>query len=136
MPGRVRVIPASRAAGPAVVSRGLSLDVTPHALERFLSDESGPVVLVNLVRLRPGGENAYSRYRDAVGPLGASVGAELLYAGQAAGTLIGEEDWDLAYVVRYPSRQAVADLVRNPDFEQLADLRHEALEAGVLYAFS
>ena len=123
-------------AAPTVVSRGLGLDVTPETLEPFLAGGAGPIVLVNLVRLRPGGDDAYSRYRDAVAPLGASVGAEVLYAGRAAGTLIGEEDWDLAYVVRYPSRRAVADLVRNPDFERLTDLRHEALEAGVLYAFS
>ena len=93
-------------------------------------------MLVNLVRMRPGGEAAYARYRDAVGPLAARVGAEVVYAGEAAGTLIGDEDWDLAYVVRYPSRRAVSDLVTDPEFEALAALRHEALAGGILHAFS
>lgn len=95
------------------------------------------MVLVNLVRLRPGGEAAYGRYRDAVAPLTDAVGADVVFAGEAAaGPLIGEDRWDLAYVVRYPSRQAVAALVRDPAFEELTELRHEALEDGVLYAFT
>jgi uncharacterized protein (DUF1330 family) len=114
----------------------LALDVTPEALERFLSGEGGPVVLVNLVKVRPGGVAAYERYREAVGLLAARVGAEVIYAGTAAGTLIGERDWDPGHVVRYPSRQAVADLVRAPEFEALASLRHEALEGGILHAFT
>ena len=113
----------------------MALDVTAAALERFLDGQPGPVVLVNLVRLRAGGADAYTEYRDAVGPIAARVGAELLYAGEAAGALIGEADWDLAYVVRYPSREAVAELVRAPDFEALAPLRHAALADGILYAF-
>lgn len=113
----------------------MSLDVTAEALERFLDGPPGPVVLVNLVRVKQGGEQAYEAYRDAVGPLAARVGAEVVYAGKAAGTLIGAGEWDLVAVVRYPSRQAVAELVRDPEFEALTALRHEALDAGILYAF-
>ena len=114
----------------------MALDVTPEALERFLTGDDGPVVLVNLVRLRRDGGDAYERYREALGPLAARVGAEVLYAGTSAGTLIGEQDWDLALVVRYPSRQAVADLVHDPDFVTLTERRHAALEDGILHAFT
>jgi hypothetical protein len=35
------------------------LDISEEAIERFLADDDGePVVLVNLVRIRPGGESA------------------------------------------------------------------------------
>lgn len=37
----------------------MGLDVTPEALDRFLAGGEGPVVLVNLVRLQPGGDDAY-----------------------------------------------------------------------------
>jgi uncharacterized protein (DUF1330 family) len=113
------------------------LDITDETLDRFLAEDDGaPVVLVNLVRLRPDGAAAYREYGAAVAPLLAGVAAELIYAGEARGVLIGEETWDLAAVVRYPNRAALAQLVRNPAFAELTSLRHAALEAGILYAFS
>jgi uncharacterized protein (DUF1330 family) len=114
-----------------------SLDITEDALERFLAeDDGGSVVLVNLVRLRPDGASAYREYGEAVGPLLAAVGAELLYAGETRGMLIGDEKWDLAAVVRYPNRAALARLVRDPSFVAVTPLRHAALEAGILHAFT
>jgi len=114
----------------------LGLDVTPEALDRFLAGGDGPIVLVNLVRLRSGGSDAYARYRDAIGPIVERVGAELVYAGSSMGTLIGDDGWDIAAVVRYPSRQALAELIHDPAFEAATPLRHEAVEDGVLYAFA
>ncbi len=114
----------------------MGLDITPEALERFLAGGDGPVVLVNLVRLRPGGADAHRRYGAVVGPLLTRVGAEVLYSGSAAGALIGEDSWDLVAVTRYPSREALARLVHDPEFEAAAPFRHEALEDGVLYAFT
>ena len=114
----------------------MGLDITADALEHFLEADDGPVVLVNLVRLRPGGEDAYRRYGEAVAPLLARHGAQLVYAGSAQGTLIGDEAWDYAAVTRYPSRTALAGLVRDPEFELTTPLRHEALEDGILHAFT
>jgi uncharacterized protein (DUF1330 family) len=114
----------------------MGLDITEEALGRFLAAAEGPVVLVNLVRLKAGGDEAYRLYGQAVAPLLARHGAELIYAGAAAGVLIGQERWDLAAVTRYPSRAALAALVRDPDFVDSAPLRHAALEDGVLYAFA
>ena len=114
----------------------MGLDITPDALDRFLEGGDGPVVLVNLVRLRPGGTEAYARYAEAVGPLLARHGASVLYAGSAQGVLIGEERWDRVAVTAYPSRNALAALVRDPEFEAATPLRHEALEDGILHAFT
>src|SRR6185437_43979 len=50
--------------------------------------------------------------------------------------LIGDEAWDVAVVTRYPSRRALAELVRDPEFEATTPLRHAALEAGILHAFA
>jgi uncharacterized protein (DUF1330 family) len=113
----------------------MALDITEEAIAQFLEGEPGPVVLVNLIRLKPGGEDAYRRYGEAVGPLLARHGAELIYAGAAAGTLIGDEDWDFAAVTRYPTREALAALVRDPEFAATTPLRHDALDDGILYAF-
>ena len=113
------------------------LDISEAALERFLAEDDGAtVVLVNLVRLHPDGAAVYREYAESVAPLLAGVGAELVYAGEARGTLIGDEKWNLAAVVRYPNRMAFARLVRDPAFVALAPLRHAALEAGILHVFT
>jgi uncharacterized protein (DUF1330 family) len=92
------------------------------------------VVLVNLVRLRPGGEAAYQRYLDAIGPAAARHGAELVYSARCVGTLIGDDQWDLVILTRYPSRAALAGLVADPEFGAAKALRHQALADGILYA--
>jgi uncharacterized protein (DUF1330 family) len=112
----------------------VGLDVEPEPLARFLEGDEGPVVLVNLVRLRPGGEAAYERYRDAIAPVAVRHGAELVYSARCVGTLIGDDEWDLVVLTRYPSRSALADLVADPEFEAAKALRHEALADGILYA--
>ena len=113
----------------------MALDVSGEALERLLQEGEGEVVLINLVRLRAGGAEAYQQYQAAVAPIAARHGAAAIFAGPGVGTLIGDDAWDLGVVTRYPSRQALADLVNDPDFVDLTDLRHQALEGGVLYAF-
>ena len=117
--------------------RVTELDISEEAIERFLAEDDGePVVLVNLVRLRPGGEDAFRRYGEAVAPLLARVGTEIIYSGALRAALIGPDRWDRAVVARYPRRAALAELVRDPEFQAAAPLRHEALEAGLLYAFA
>ncbi len=116
----------------------MGLDITDAALEAFLAEAGdGPVVLVNLVRIRPGGLAAYDRYLEAIGPCFAAVGATAVWLGEAVprGNLIDEVGYDRAAVVRYPDRQAVAALLVDPEFIAAAPLRHEALEAGILHAF-
>ena len=55
----------------------MGLDITEQALRRFVEEAGpGPVTLVNLVRLRPDGEEAYRAYLEAIGPCIADVGAE------------------------------------------------------------
>ena len=114
----------------------MALDVSGDGLERLLRGGEGPVVLVNLIRLRPSGTEDYRRYQAAVAPITARYGAEVIFAGPGVGTLIGDDSWDVGVVTRYPSRQALAALVNDSDFLELTALRHQALESGVLYAFA
>ena len=114
----------------------MALDITPEALQRLLDTGGGPVTLVNLIRLRPDGREAYARYQEALKPIAAKVEAEVIYAGPFVGTLIGEGSWDFAIVTRYADREELARLVRDPDFEATTPLRHAALEDGILHAFA
>lgn len=114
----------------------MGLDIAPEALDRLLAEGDGPVTLVNLIRLRPGGGDAYERYQEALRPIAARVDARVVYAGPYAGTLIGDERWDYAIVTSYADRAELAKLVRDPDFEATMPLRHAALEDGILHAFA
>jgi uncharacterized protein (DUF1330 family) len=114
----------------------MGLDITPAALQRLLDAGGGPVTLVNLIRLRQDGAQAYQRYLDAVAPAIARVDAELIYAGPYVSTLVGDERWDHAAVTRYADRRELAKLLTDPEFEAATPLRHAALEAGVLHAFA
>jgi uncharacterized protein (DUF1330 family) len=94
----------------------------------------GAVVMLNLLRFRPdGGAERYAEYGTAVAPLLERVGGEIVFAGQPASPLIGEEGWDLVAVVRYPSRQAFLDMVSSEEYREIAHLRTESLLASELH---
>lgn len=114
----------------------MGLDITPEALAGLLDEGEGPVTLVNLIRLRSDGEEAYARYREVVEPILAKLEGEVLYAGPYVATLIGDERWDFAAVTRYADRREIAKLVEDPEFQAATPLRHAALEAGILHVFA
>lgn len=113
------------------------IDIEDRDLDVLLAeDPGGPVVMLNLLRFREdGGRASYQRYAEA---LGASVnqryGIVLDYLGDGGRALVAEEGqaWDMVVLVRYPSRQAFADMIRDPDYRALSHLRSEALVESVL----
>ena len=42
------------------------------------------------------------------------------------------DDWDAVVLVRYPSREVFAGMVRSPEYRAIEHLRMEALEDAVL----
>jgi uncharacterized protein (DUF1330 family) len=118
----------------------MPVDPTGEDLKRYLADDpGGPVVMLNLLRFKPdGGREGYQRYVDAFADQSSRFGAELLYAGDLGSALVAPADWswDAMLVVRYPSRQAFSEMVRDPDYQQITHLRTEALEEAVLQASS
>ena len=100
------------------------LDVRPDAVrELFARAPTGPIVMLNLIRLRtvadyasnaaaapPGpisGRAAFDRYIEETLPLLRKSGGELLFLGNGAGFLIGpaDERWDVAMLVRQKDLQ-------------------------------
>lgn len=114
------------------------IDPTGQDLKRYLAeDPGGPVVMLNLLRFRPdGGRERYTEYvehfRRASGPFG----AEVVYVGDGLTALVAEpgQSWDAVLLVRYPSRQAFSDMVRDPTYQQGSHLRTQALTEAVLQA--
>ncbi|MFQ5458095.1 MAG: DUF1330 domain-containing protein, partial [Myxococcota bacterium] len=95
----------------------------------------GPVAMLNLLKFKPeGGREMYGRYGLAVMPLLQKAGGRIVYAGEAAERVIGQEDWDSILIVEYPTRQAFLDMVMSPAYLAIQHLRDESLVRSVLYA--
>lgn len=114
------------------------IDPTGPDLKRYLAeDPGGPVVMLNLLRFRPdGGRERYAEYVDHFSATTSAYGAEVLYLGDGSTAVVAEagQTWDAVLLVRYPSRQAFSDMVRDPAYQAGAHLRTEALTEAVLQA--
>jgi uncharacterized protein (DUF1330 family) len=114
------------------------IDPTGAGLKQFLAeDPGGPVVMLNLLRYRPdGGREGYQDYVAHFRRTAAKFGAEVLYVGDGSSVLVAEpgQAWDSVLLVRYPSRQAFSDMVRDPEYGAGTHLRTDALVEAVLQA--
>jgi uncharacterized protein (DUF1330 family) len=108
------------------------------ALLSAAAENDEPVVMINLLQFGPDGAESYQRYAKAVQPFLESVGASVLYAGDASHVVAGEIDqpwWNAIVVVRYPSRAAFVAMATNPDYQKHAHVHREAaLESTHLIA--
>lgn len=102
------------------------------------ADPSEPVVLLNLLRFREragdgvgvdglSGEEAFQRYGQLNHERDVQYEAEILWMGLPQRSLIGDEDWDLAILVHYPSRRHVLEKLADPDYLANARVRDAAL---------
>jgi uncharacterized protein (DUF1330 family) len=113
------------------------IEIEDRDLDILLEDDpGGPVVMPNLLRFRPdGGRESYQRYADALGAgINARYGLQVDYLGAGGRALVAEDGqaWDMVALVRYPNRQAFADMIRDPEYRAVAHLRSEALVEAVL----
>jgi uncharacterized protein (DUF1330 family) len=101
----------------------------------------GPVQMINLLKFRdraqykPGevddaevsGEVAYWRYGKLVGQFVAGLGGRIIWSGTPEVVAIGdgEDLWDQAVIVEYPSREAFMAMISMPEY-QAAHVHREA----------
>ncbi len=116
----------------------MAVDPRGADLKRYLAeDPGGPVVMLNLLRFAEnGGRERYDDYVEHFRRTATPFGAEVLYVGDGSTALVAEDGqaWDCVLLVRYPSRQAFSDMVRDPDYSAGSHLRTEALSEAVLQA--
>jgi uncharacterized protein (DUF1330 family) len=97
--------------------------------------DSGPVVMVNLLRLRD--RAAYERYSEITMPLIKARGGTVLWAGDGEGVAFGDptgDHWDYVVLVRYPSRAAFLDMARSPEYAAANVHREQAVVRHVILA--
>jgi uncharacterized protein (DUF1330 family) len=96
--------------------------------------EGSPVVMLNLLCFQAeGGRERYEQYGEAVAPLLEKVGGRIVFFGEPAAALLGEDSWDLAVLVEYPSRQAFLDMIGSAEYQAIGQLRTEALTRSELH---
>ena len=115
----------------------LMIEMEDRDLDLLLAeDPGGPVVMLNLLRFRPdGGRESYQRYVEGLGvAVNERYGLQVEYLGQGGRALVAEDGqaWDMVVLVRYPSRRAFADMIRDPDYRATAHYRSDALLETVL----
>lgn len=101
-------------------------------------DPDQPVVMLNLLRYREraqsgfgvdgmSGEDAYREYGRRFAELNPRFGGEPIWMGAAERTVIGDEQWDLVILVRYPKRSLFLAMIGDPDYQAIAPIRAAAL---------
>ncbi len=115
----------------------MGVDPTGRDLKRYLQeDPGGEVVMLNLLQYREGGAGSYAEYAERIVPHLDRVGAEIVYVGDCATSLVAPDGWawDAVLLVRYPSREAFSRMVADPAYQEITGLRTTALDAAVLQA--
>lgn len=113
----------------------MAIDPRGRDLKEFLEkDPDAPVVMLNLLRFREGGEKDYDEYLRHFGEHAEARGANVLYYGRGDAALVAEtgQEWDAVLLVRYPTRRAFSDMVADPEYQAGTHLRSGALVEAVL----
>ena len=98
-----------------------------------------PIMMLNLLRFRD--KAAYADGRDATGaeayaaygrdsaPVFQRVGGEIVWRGKPEVMLIGpgDEQWDLAFIARYPTAGAFLEMVTDPQYREAVKHRQAAV---------
>ena len=110
----------------------MHIDPTSEQAQAFGAgaDRPDPVFMLNLLRFAPdSGAESYARYAAATTGHLARVGGEVLWAGACDEALIGPRarEWDVAAIVRYPSRAAFLEMVGDPAYLEIANDRSAGL---------
>jgi uncharacterized protein (DUF1330 family) len=105
-----------------------------------------PIVMLNLVKLREHsadgdgtGWDAYLRYSRGFAPLLKACGGTILWAGDAKGVAIGDDEgdaWDYVVLVQYPRPADFVDTMTSAAYEAINHHRHNALAKHLIVPVS
>ena len=119
------------------------IDPNPQRLPEILASlpDDTPIVMLNLLRFNDtarykdgeadySGREAYQKYSDVAFGKVRGVGGEMVWKGKAlAGVIAPEgEKWDDVQLVRYPSKQAFASMLADPEYREATRHRAAALQ--------
>jgi uncharacterized protein (DUF1330 family) len=112
------------------------MEPTRAQLDALAADgHEGPVVMLNLVKYKPGGKDEYLAYSRGFIPILKQLGGTILWAGDVTGVAIGDDaadDWDYAVLVQYPSRQDFVAAITSQDYAAINPHRMAGLAKHVI----
>ena len=108
--------------------------------------ESGPIVMLNLLKFREkaeykdgretalSGREAYMLYGEQMAPFVEARGGRIRFMGAIAGLAIGEvgELWDVAAMMEYPSAKAFVEIATSPEVAGFGVHREAGLAGQLL----
>ena len=115
----------------------IALYPTPEQIQSLLSaPDDKPVVMVNLLLLKPSGEADYRRYADKMVPFVESKGGRVIWLGRIDSQVIGEggDAFHMVGLVEYPSRKVFVEIATDPYVQEIGEFRATGLEGQWLLA--
>lgn len=118
---------------------------TDEQMKGFVEDNHGKSIsMVNLLKFKDKAEypedhelhgkdmtgaEAFAIYGAGVSKIVMGLGGEMLFSGEVARLMLGEvgELWDQVSIVKYPSRQAMLDMMMSEEYNAI----HPHREAGL-----
>ncbi len=117
------------------------IDPTKEVFAAFrANDRTGPIHMLNLVRLREHaaypdgrkatGAEAYAAYGRESEPVFARLGGRVVWSAKFELMLIGPqaERWDRMFIAEYPSVAAFVEMIRDPVYREAVKHRQAAVE--------
>lgn len=128
-----------------------SIKPSEHSLEEFIQKfpDQGPLVMLNLLKFRERasypesmaieamtGREAYKLYSRSVAPILESIGARVIWMGQAHAAVIAPdaESWEEVFLVEYPSKAAFLQMIASQAYKNIVMHRMAALDDSRLIA--
>lgn len=111
----------------------------------FEAEEDGPMCMVNLLKFKEkaeyadgsephlSGREAYMRYGLGVQACLAAVGGRARFSGIVTDLMLGEveELWDMVAIAEYPSRAAMLQMIRSPEYQAITKHRDAGLAGQI-----
>jgi uncharacterized protein (DUF1330 family) len=128
----------------------MHVDPTRAAFDAFKAlPRDTPIHMINLLRFRERaaypadhaladagltGAEAYANYGRESGPVFQRLGGTLVWRGKPEALLIGpaDEQWDMAFIARYPHSGAFMAMVTDPDYRIAVIHRQAAVQTSRL----
>lgn len=82
------------------------------------------------------GKLKYLEYEREIRPILKKHNASIVWAGEVAANLIGNSNWDMVVVVKYPEPKVFLEMISSEEYSKISHLREAALERTELIANS
>jgi uncharacterized protein (DUF1330 family) len=105
------------------------MTTTNEQIQQFMALAlEGPMQMLNQIKFKQeGGAETYQAYFDNTRPVLEAVGGKMIFQAQGRHTVIGDQHWDLVFIIEFPNKEAFLAMLNNETFKAGAHLRSEAI---------